>query len=252
MTKRLFAIVLSLVVLAANAVFPASAHHINDQQEASSLITEEYWNSADVRIEENILVLSKTAISDTSMSRTADFSADGSQSTSTEHCSQEITVVVPKEGFTAEEVYEHLASKYDSGIARSSGNKTENQYDSSVSIEATLTIYYDRTTYREQSYVMLTQVVGGYRKLDRQVRVNYQYLTVGATGFPLNGGTPVTQNQEQNYESATAWTYTPPSTWEYILEESTGMLPYFGAWLEFEIQRTGSDHTWTLIVENML
>lgn len=179
--------------------------------------------------------------------KTTELSTDAANST-TDYASYmtKIAVFQPKEEFTVKDVHEELQEYIDRAA---SGSKTETDRDSSISIEGYITIYYDRTTQDGSSYVRITEVSGGYTRLDRQVKVKSQNINVGCSGWALGYGW-VDQSDDFS-ESSASWTYTAPDDWIPV-STNDGPTIFAGANCTYTLQRIGNDHTWELYIENNL
>ena len=136
----------------------------------------------------------------------------------------------------------------------SAGSKFESGYDSSGSITATLTIYYDRSTdARGDPTIKLTSISGEYTISDHSVSVKSQWVAFGCSGCIINNAGLVSQSNDGYTLSASAssWSVSTPSTWKYIstlFQDSTG--PIVNAFYTLNLQRTTS--TWSYTLKNVL
>jgi len=130
---------------------------------------------------------------------------------------------------------------------RSTGNKTENNYDPSCSITGNITIYYDRTPRGSVDMVKLNSVSGSYTG-DGQVAVLSQNINAGNTGWAEGGW----KEQATSFsKTGKSWTYTAPNTWVPVNMAATH---FVGANCTYTLKRTqgSSTNTWTFSVDNNL
>lgn len=234
MVKKLVSIILSVCLLL--SLTPLSTLACENSDNYCSAINEDFLLSADIQINQDTLVLSRTY-----QNTNVVYSSNSYDS-----YVKEVVFLIPNNTSTVEDVYNKLIA---SNSARSSGNKTETELDSSISVEGHIAITYDRTTINNVGYVKLTNVAGGYRILDDQVRVNSQYINAGCSGMALGPGWV---DQSDNFSKTTSsWTYTAPSNW-YAVSTNNGISRFVGANCTYTLQRVGSSYTWELYLENNL
>lgn len=116
--------------------------------------------------------------------------------------------------------------------------------DSTYSVKAYNTIYWQKTQGTKGTAYKLTKVTGGWRIVDNTVSVSNCMLRYGCTGFGTNDPT-TTQRKEiasvsNNFSRSTGFT-------EYIYQEGGVM----GANMTLTLER-GSSSVWTLYAENNL
>lgn len=248
MRKKALTVLLSISIAMNLLCYSVSAYGLPCDTEAETL-SADFWNTATIEVAEDAVVLTGTEVVKNVKSQAMRSAQQELQQQNKESCVKETVFFLPKEGYTTEDIYNELAEKY-SLTAQASGNKTETGRDSSISVEGTLTIYYDRQTVNDTTYVKLTKVEGGYRLLDRQVRVNSQHLSVGCSGL-VRGVGAKSQTDLLTCGTGTSWTYNAPSDWDFVCD-GTDARYLVGANCIYTIQRVGSDNTWKLYLVNDL
>lgn len=119
---------------------------------------------------------------------------------------KEVVVLVPREDVTTDTIIDSIDTFLN---ARSSGSKYEEDCDSTLSVKAYTTIFYDRKTENQREYVRLTKVTGGFDIMDRNVVVESQQLSYG------QGSAFDTPQSATKTPTTWSWSYTTPSSWGY-------------------------------------
>lgn len=135
------------VLLITSFSIPVSA---KSNSENDSYLSEEFWNTAEITEQDGVVVLSKTTPVEGQINGNAR-SVNVGQEENVETYMNQTILLLPKEGYTTEDIYEEMNDRYNSTYALGSGSLTETARDSSISIEATLTIYYQRYIFRRKS-----------------------------------------------------------------------------------------------------
>ena len=151
----------------------------------------------------------------------------------------ETVILVPGNGFSASDIMGNINGIL---LASPEGQKSESDFDSTLSAKIYTTIYYKRKVENGKNYVLLTKVSGGITSIDSAVTVVSQYLIYGC--IDREATQKITQNP-----SGFQWSYSIPSTWKYVCEDEP--LTTVGAYYEIEMRR-GSPSTWTYGISNML
>ncbi|MUV37815.1 hypothetical protein JNUCC1_01621 [Lentibacillus sp. JNUCC-1] len=91
------------------------------------------------------------------------------------------------------------------------GDKGENEWDKSSSVQAYTRIYFLRKTMDNIPYAKLTKVTGGWNIVDNRVYISNRKVSYGTIGFPAGS------NQiRDRYPTGNSYTYYAPSSWDYV------------------------------------
>ena len=154
---------------------------------------------------------------------------------------QETVILVPSANSSTKNILSNIDTLL---LARSSGNKYEEEFDSTLSVKIYTTLYYDRKTENNTSYVLLTKVTGGTNFYDSHVTLVNQLVRYGCDGR-LSPFQEVTQRPTAN-----PWSYTTPSSWNYVSEAEN--ITTIGAYYEVELTRGNPNSSWIHGLSNFL
>jgi len=124
-----------------------------------------------------------------------------------------------------DEARSHLP-EYIGELRSSGGNNTKYGTDSTGTVDAYVTVYYDTTTINEKEYVYLTKISGGCSAdgsgsiISGGITVSGHSVTYGQTGIGT-AGKGKAQNTSHNIgNSNRSFNITPPSSWIPVAAES--------------------------------
>lgn len=244
MKKKLSVFLALVTVLACSfgmSAYAMPVQNTHDDDHTATKISLDYdFLSKAVMTENNgVLLLSRKTKLDTSSVRNA-MAASAQNS-----YKNETVYIIPDEKTSVAELKADINNYLYS--ARSTGNKTESNYDPSCSITGNITIYYDRTPRGSVDMVKLNSVSGSYTG-DGQVAVLSQNINAGNTGWAEGGW----KEQATSFsKTGKSWTYTAPNTWVPVNMAATH---FVGANCTYTLKRTqgSSTNTWTFSVDNNL